>query len=150
MNEEKLELVIERHIDAPVERVWRAMTEQFEEWFCPAPWRAEARQLEWRPGGRSLVVMHGPDGEEMPNDGVVLAFEPNRRFVFTDALTADWQPTGPFMIGVFEIEPEGSGTLYRGIARHWTREAYEQHRDMGFEAGWGAAADQLKSLAEQG
>ncbi len=90
MNEEKLELVIERHIDAPVERVWRTMTEQFEEWFCPAPWRAEARQLEWRPGGRSLVVMHGPDGEEMPNDGVVLAFEPNRRFVFTDALTADW------------------------------------------------------------
>ena len=142
------ELGIERRIAAPVEQVWHVMTERFEDWFCPAPWRAEARTLEWRAGGRSLIVMHGPKGEAMPNEGVVLAFEPNRRFVMTDAFTGDWNPAGPFMVGLFEIEAEGDATLYRGTARHWTRDAMEKHRAMGFEAGWGAAADQLKALAE--
>lgn len=142
-------LSVERRIGAPPERVWRTMIERFEDWFCPRPWRAEARELDWRPGGRSLVVLHGPNGEEKANEGVVLAFEPGRRFVFTDALTAGWQPATPFIVGVFEIEPDGAGTLYRASARHWTREAMEKHRAMGFEAGWGAAADQLKALAER-
>lgn len=148
MTDGTLELSVERRIDAPVEHVWRTMIDRFEEWFCPKPWRAEARDLDWRPGGRSLVVMHGPNGEQMPNEGTVLAFEPNRRFVFTDAFTAGWQPAGPFMVGVFEVEPDGDATRYRASARHWTREAAERHRSMGFDAGWGAAADQLKALAE--
>lgn len=148
MADEKLELSIQRTIDAPVQTVWRVMTERLEEWFCPKPWRAEIRELQWRSGGRSAIVMHGPNGEEMSNEGVVLAFEPDRRFVFTDAFTAGWHPAGPFMVGVFEIEADGKRTLYTASARHWTSDALAQHRAMGFEAGWGAAADQLKALAE--
>ena len=134
----------------PVEAVWRTMTNRFEEWFCPRPWRAEGRDIEWRSGGRSLVVMHGPNGEEMPNEGVVLGYVPNRRFVFTDAFTASWKPSGPFMVGLFEIAPDGDGTHFTATARHWTDEALEQHRSMGFEGGWGAMADQLQTLAEGG
>ena len=52
------------------------------------------------------------------------------------------------MIGFWEIEPEGSGTRYTARARHWTDEAKAQHEAMGFEAGWGACADQLKALCE--
>jgi uncharacterized protein YndB with AHSA1/START domain len=148
MADEAYELSVERTIDAPVETVWRAMTERFEEWFCPKPWRAEIQVLEWRPGGRSALVMHGPNGETMLNEGMVLAVEPSQRFVFTDAFTADWQPAGPFMVGVFQLEPAGSGTRYRASARHWTREACDRHKAMGFDVGWGAAADQLKALAE--
>ena len=87
MADAKLELSVVRHINAPVEQVWRMMTERFEEWFCPKPWRAEARELDWRLGGRSLVVMHRPNGEEVVNEGIVLAFEPHKHFVFTDAFT---------------------------------------------------------------
>ena len=96
------------------------------------------------------MVMHGPDGEEMLNEGVILDYEPNRRFVFTDAFTVGWKPSGPFMVGVFEIVPDGDGTRFTATARHWTDEALEQHRSMGFEGGWGAMADQLKTLAEGG
>ena len=93
-------------------------------------------------------MIHGPNGETVPNEGTVLAFQPNHRFVFTDAFTGDWQPAGPFMVGIFELRPDGDGTLDRATARHWTREAMESHRDRGFEPGWGAAADQLRPLAE--
>ena len=148
MGEASLELFVERRIAARAETVWHVMTERLAEWFCPQPWRAEIRELQWRPGGRSAILMHGPNGEAIMNEGVVLAFEPNRHFIFTDAFTTGWHPAGPFMVGVFAVEPEGDGTRYRASARHWTKDALERHRAMGFEVGWGAAADQLKALAE--
>ena len=52
------------------------------------------------------------------------------------------------MIGIWEIEPEGTCTRYTARARHWTEEAAKQHADMGFEDGWGACADQLVALCE--
>ena len=148
MATEAHELHLERHIAAPLDVVWRMMTERLDQWFCPRPWRAEVQELQWRAGGRSAIVMHGPGGEAMLNEGVVLAFEPGRRFVLTDAFTGDWLPSGPFMVGIFAVEPDGTGTRYTATARHWTADAAERHRTMGFEAGWGAAADQLKALAE--
>jgi uncharacterized protein YndB with AHSA1/START domain len=33
------------------------------------------------------------------------------------------------------------------MAHHWRAEDMQTHRDMGFEAGWNAAADQLEALA---
>lgn len=142
------ELSIERHIAAPPERVWQIMTDRQEEWFCPVPWRAEVVEQDWRAGGRSAMVFKGPDGEEMPQEGVFLEVVPGRRFVTTDAFGPGWVPVGPFMVGGWEIEPEGDGTRYRAWARHWSEETWRQHKEMGFEAGWGACADQLAALCE--
>ncbi len=143
------ELSITRFIDAPPARVWEAMTERQEEWFCPAPWRAEVVTQERRPGGRCDMVFKGPDGEEMPQNGIYLAWDEGRRFVTTDAITADFEPAGPFMVGSWEVAPEGKGTRYTATARHWTEEAKKQHEDMGFEQGWGACADTLAKLCEE-
>lgn len=143
-----LELAVERHIAAPPARVWAIMTQRMAEWFCPKPWLAEIIEQDWRPGGRSAMVIRGPAGEEQPNEGVFLEVVPGARFVFTDAFTVGWQPKGPFMVGFFEIAPDGDGTHYRAGARHWTAEACAQHAAMGFHTGWGAVADQLAALAE--
>lgn len=147
------DLRVERYIDAPPDRVWKAMTKRITEWWCPNPWTTAIAALEWRPGGAFHLVMRGPDGEadcqgEESVGGVLLEFVPERRFIFTDAFSAGWDPQKPFMVGIFEIEPEGDGTRYRAIARHWTAEAVEEHRKMGFEQGWGAVADQLAKLVE--
>ena len=144
------ELSITRFIDAPPETVWDVMVNRQEEWFCPAPWRAAIDHQDRRAGGRCDMTFHGPDGEAMPQNGLYLAFEEGRRFVTTDAITADFQPADPFTICIWEIAPEGSGTSYTGRARHWTPEARAKHEEMGFEGGWGAAADQLKALCEAG
>lgn len=143
------ELSVTRYIDAPSERVWQIMTERLTEWWCPRPWKTEIIELDWRPGGRAAMVMRGPEGEQHPSDGVVLEFTPNRRFVFTDAFSTGWQPQLAFMIGIFEVAPEGDGTRYTASARHWSAEAREQHQTMGFEEGWTAVAAQLAELSEQ-
>jgi uncharacterized protein YndB with AHSA1/START domain len=145
---EDLKLGVERRIDAPPEVVWRVMTERMAEWWCPLPWTVEVEEMDRRSGGRVAMTMRGPDGEAMPNEGVILEYVPGVRWVSTDAFTAGWRPSGPFMVGTWEVEPAEGGTLYRAYARHWTAEAYEQHRSMGFEQGWGVVADQLKALAE--
>ncbi len=142
------ELSVTRYIDAPPEKVWDVLTNRQEEWWCPVPWRTEILAQDRRAGGRCSMVMKGPDGEVIPNEGIYLAWEEGRRFVTTDALDADFNPAGPFMVGIWQIEPEGDGTRYTASARHWTAEACTQHKDMGFEDGWGACAQQLAALCE--
>lgn len=135
------ELSITRVIAAPPEKVWDVMANRQAEWWCPRPWRAEVVAQERRAGGRSSITMYGPDGEVAPHEGTFLAWDEGRRFVSTDAVTANLQPAGPFMIGIWEIAPEGDGTRYTASARHWTEEAMQRHAEMGFEQGWNACAD---------
>jgi uncharacterized protein YndB with AHSA1/START domain len=147
------DLSIERRIEASPPEVWRVMTDRITEWWCPKPWTTTIGALDWRPGGAFHLIMRGPDGEadcqgEESVGGVLLEFVPGRRFVFTDALSAGWEPQKPFIVGLFEIEADGAGTRYRASARHWSAEAMEEHRRMGFEQGWGTVADQLAGLAE--
>ena len=148
MSDASLELSVTRLIDAPVAVVWKIATERMEAWWCPKPWRAEILEADWRAGGRSAMIMHGPNGEAVPYEGVFLEVSPGRRFVFTDAFKAGWMPQGPFMVGTMEFADEGGRTRYTGTARHWATESYEQHKAMGFEAGWAATAAQLAALAE--
>jgi len=142
------DLSVERLIDAPPEVVWQVWTERTEEWFCPKPWRVAIHAQELRPGGKSIMIMHGPGGEEMPMEGVFLEVMPGKRIVSTDAFKAGWQPQGPFMVAITEFIEEGGKTRYRATARHWTAEAKQQHETMGFTEGWGQVAEQLAELAE--
>ena len=142
------ELSVTCFIAAPPAKVWHIMTERQEEWWCPKPWRTEITVQDKRPGGRCAMIMRGPDGEEAPQEGIYLAWDEGRRFITTDAVTSDFQPSGPFMIGIWEIAPEGTGTRYTASARHWTPEDCKNHEEMGFTQGWGACADQLKALCE--
>ncbi|MDE2437272.1 MAG: SRPBCC domain-containing protein [Sphingomonadales bacterium] len=142
------ELSVTRLIAAPPEKVWNVMVNGTDEWWCPKPWRAEVDFGSRKPGGRSMARMHGPNGEQNDHPGFLLAWDEGRRFAMTDAIEEDLQPAGPFMLGIWEIAPEGSGTRYTARARHWTPESMAHHRDMGFEEGWGACADQLKALCE--
>ena len=144
------ELKVTRFIAAPPAKVWEIMANRQEEWWCPAPWRIEMLAQERHAGGRSAMIMRGPDGQEMPQEGIFLEWTEGKRFVTTDAVNADFEPAGPFMVGIWEIEPEGDGTCYTARARHWSEETMQQHADMGFEEGWGKCAEQLAALAEAG
>ena len=147
------ELFIERTLDAPVGAIWKAWTDHLEEWWAPKPWTTKIVEQDLRAGGKSILDMRGPDGEGGPMEGVFLEVSPERRIVFTNALDGDWNPRDPqpmAMIGYFEFTDLGNGkTGYRAGARHWTAEAMEQHRAMGFEEGWGICARQLEQVAQR-
>jgi len=142
------ELSVTRYIAAKPDKVWSIMVDRTEEWWCPKPWRAEIDAQDRRPLGVCNMTFYGPDGEVSPQNGVYLAYDEGKRFVTTDAITADFEPSGPFMIGIWEIEPEGDGTRYTARARHWSEDTAKQHEEMGFTEGWGVCADQLKALCE--
>ncbi|MCB5174901.1 MULTISPECIES: SRPBCC family protein [Microvirga] len=142
------ELVITRLIDAPPETVYRVWTERTGEWWAPRPYTTPEVALDLRPGGRFLTRMRAPDGTDMPNEGVFLEVEPNRRIVFTDAFRTGWIPQDPFMAVTVTFEPEGAGTRYTVRVRHWSEEARQRHEAMGFHEGWGICLGQLAELAE--
>lgn len=144
------ELSITRFIAAPPAKVWDVMTNRIEEWWCPRPWRAEFDNLSRQAGGSANCTMYGPDGEIQMHPGTVLVWDEGRRFAFTDAIVDDLEPAAPFMLGIWEIAAEGDGTRYTARVRHWTEEALRKHEEMGFTEGWGACADQLKTLCEGG
>jgi uncharacterized protein YndB with AHSA1/START domain len=84
------------------------------QWFAPLPWTTPKAELDVRVGGSSLVVMHGPDGNEFHNPGVYLEVVPHQRLVFTDAYTRAWQPSEKsFMTVILTIEHGGGKTKYR-------------------------------------
>jgi uncharacterized protein YndB with AHSA1/START domain len=143
------ELMITRHIAAEPEAVWDVMVNRTDEWWCPTPWRADCSGWVRQPGGSAATTMFGPDGEIHQHGGVFLVWEEGRRFASTDAVTPDLEPAGPFMIGIWEIEPDGEGTRYTARARHWTEDAMREHETMGFVEGWTACADQLAAICER-
>jgi uncharacterized protein YndB with AHSA1/START domain len=145
------ELVLTRLIDAPPEKLFRCWTDPklIVRWFTPPPWKTIHAETDVRAGGANLIVMQGPEGEEMPNRGVYLEVVPNRKLVFTDAFTKAWEPSEkPFMIATLTFENEGGKTRYTARVLHWSVEDRQAHEKMGFHEGWGIATTQMEALAE--
>ena len=120
MTEESNELVLDRLLDAPRDKVFRCWTdpELIKQWFAPKPHTTPIAKLDLRVGGANMIVMKSPEGQEMPNRGTYLEIVPNEKLVFTDAYTGDWQPSGkPFMTVVLTFEDEGGKTRYVGTVR---------------------------------
>jgi uncharacterized protein YndB with AHSA1/START domain len=150
MTDDPRDLVLTRLIDATPEALFRCWTEAalLKQWFAPEPYTTPKAELDVRPGGANRITMAGPDGVEMPNEGVYLEVVPGRRLVFTDAYRGGWVPAEkPFFTVVLTFEPEGGKTRYTARARHWTLADKEAHEQMGFLQGWGLCTDQLAALA---
>lgn len=143
------ELSVTRLIDAPRDAVWRAWTERLADWWCPKPWTTEIVAHDMRPGGRSALIMRGPNGEESAMEGVFLEVVPAKKVVFTNAFTAGWVPQAPFMVGIMTFADEDGKTRYVGTARHWDEATMQQHEAMGFTDGWGVVAEQLEAVAKE-
>lgn len=145
-------LTLVRTLAAPRSAVWRCWTETelLKQWFCPKPWTVPEADFDLRVGGRMNTVMAGPNGERFEGLGMWLAIEPMHKLVFTDAYTEGFVPTAQsFMTGVVELADAPNGhTHMTWSARHATAEAKAKHLEMGWEAGWNAATDQLDALAQ--
>lgn len=152
-----LDLILERFVDAPPEKLWEAWTnpEMLKKWFTPAPWATAHAEIDLRPGGVFRTVMRGPEGEEFDGKGCYLEVVPNRKLVWTSALGPGYRPNvggesgeqAAFVFtAVISFEPHENGTKYSALVIHGNPSAKNQHEEMGFHNGWGAALDQLVEL----
>ena len=55
--------------------------ERLARWWGPAGFTNTFDVCEFRPGGRWVYVMHGPDGRDYPNECVFREIEPDKRIV---------------------------------------------------------------------
>ena len=143
------ELVLTRLINAPREKLFRAWTESelLKQWFAPKPYTTPIVKLDLRPGGANFILMRGPDGNEIPNQGIYLEIVKNERIVFTDAYIKAWEPSAkPFMTAIITFADEEGKTRYTARILHWTVNDREQHEKMGFHQGWEQITDQLAAL----
>ena len=79
----RTDLVFERIVEVPREKVWAAWTtpELLLQWFTPAPWKTIACEIDLRPGGAFRTTMLSPEGQEFPNSGCYLEVVKNEKLV---------------------------------------------------------------------
>jgi uncharacterized protein YndB with AHSA1/START domain len=77
------ELVTTRLLDAPRERVFRALSEaeHLAQWWGPNDFTNTFQQFDLRAGGTWRYVMHGPNGADYPNESVFVEVVKPERLV---------------------------------------------------------------------
>ncbi|MEX2530017.1 MAG: SRPBCC domain-containing protein [Gemmatimonadota bacterium] len=132
------DLRMERRLEAPVERVWEALTARdwIPRWYGPGnDFEIEVLEWECRVGGGYRVAMHA--GEETHTCyGTFRTVEPRRRVAYTWA----WEGQPPMdTLVTFQIQPDGDSTqlifTHEGFP---AEEAREQHQQ-----GWTGSLEQL-------
>ncbi|MFM2035406.1 MAG: hypothetical protein RL459_671 [Pseudomonadota bacterium] len=159
----QLDLSFTRIIDVPRELVWRAWTEPelLKPWFCPLPWKTIDCEIDLRPGGIFRTTMQSPEGQEFPGAGCYLEIKPNEKLIWTNALGPGYRPSfvpekcgtddvGFMFTAKLELADHEGGTRYTATVIHADEAGCRRHADMGFEAGWGAALDQLVAMIKKG
>ncbi len=148
----KLDLVLEKFVDVPVEKVWKAWTQPdiLVKWFTPDPWKTTSCKMELRAGGIFHTIMQSPEGDSFPNTGCFLEVIENRKLVWTSALLPGYRPvqkveSGADMLftATLLFEPHQQGTKYTAIVAHENEADCQRHNEMGFHIGWGKALEQL-------
>lgn len=159
----QLDLTFTRVVDVPRALIWRAWTEPalLMPWFCPLPWKTIDCEIDLRPGGLFRTTMQSPEGAEFPNAGCYLEIVPQEKLVWTNALLPGFRPCNPaaangsdavdfLFTAMVELADAEQGTRYTATVIHADEAGCKQHATMGFEAGWGAALDQLVAMVKRG
>ena len=134
----KLDLVLERFIDAPARLVWEALTkpEHLKEWYMPKAWgRVSRAEMDLRPGGIFRIDIVTAGGQEVPNLGCVLDVVPMERLVWTSMLFPDYRPAvfdDIPITAIITVESVGTGTRYVFTALHRDEADLEKNKTSGW------------------
>jgi uncharacterized protein YndB with AHSA1/START domain len=133
----KLELVITRTFNAPIDVVWAAWTDrEHAKAWGPKGFTTPEREMEFFPGGKWHAVMISPDGKEYRQHGIVREVRPKARLVFT--FVWDEHPEEEMLV---ELNFAARGNKTEMTFRQ-TGFKSEGSRD-GHRGGWNEAFDNL-------
>lgn len=144
-------ILVSREFNAPVELVWRAFTESeiLDQWWGPAPWRAETKFLDFSVGGYWLYAMISPENEKHWGRMNYLSIETHKNFQLEDAFCDEngiMNPELPVSKGsnVFTATDNGTKVVFK--MSYSTEEQLQKIIEMGFEQGITACLEQLNQL----
>jgi|SRR5581483_1010644 len=82
---EKNEVLITRTLHAPIEKVWAAWTnpENLKQWKSPEGMTTPDAAIDLHVGGKQMIHMKGPKGEDFINNGEYKEIDPMKKLVFT-------------------------------------------------------------------
>lgn len=147
-------ILVAREFDAPVALVWRAYTEPtlLDQWWGPAPWRAETKTLNFSPGGYWLYAMVGPEGEKHWARMNYLSINLHKNFAMEDAFCDEHGVINtelPVSTGHMVFTGTPNGTRVEFKMTYPTEEALQKIVEMGFAEGITMCLDQLEGLFKQ-
>jgi uncharacterized protein YndB with AHSA1/START domain len=145
----KLDLVLERFIDAPRRLVWEALTkpEHLKEWYMPKAWGHVSRaEMDVRPGGIFSIDIASAEGQEFPNLGCFLEAIPMERLSWTSMLFPGYRPAvfdDIPITAIVTMETVGTGTRYIFTALHRDEADFKKNKASGWQQGTEIALDQF-------
>ena len=144
-------ILVSREFEAPLADVWRAYTESnlLEQWWAPKPWRAETKQMNFKPGGYWLYAMVGPEGEKHWARMDYLAIDLYKSFDIQDSFSDENGVVNrdlPVSKGKSTFTKTANGTRVEFKLIYTTAEQLQKIVEMGFEQGITMCMDQLDEL----
>lgn len=144
-------ILVSREFNAPVELVWNAFTESeiLDQWWGPAPWRAETKFQDFSPGGYWLYAMVSPENEKHWARMDYLSVETHKNYQLEDAFSDEngvVNPDLPVSKGINVFTPTQTGTKVEFKMNYTTQEQLQAIIDMGFEQGITQCFEQLNEL----
>jgi uncharacterized protein YndB with AHSA1/START domain len=144
-------VVTETYVDAPPERVFKALTDATElgRWFTNPECQAKFWQMDARPGGRygyttekGSVVVNGAN--EFECHGEILEFVPERLLVYTWVASWHVDKTRQTVVS-WELTPQRGGThvkvTHSGLAE-------EEAARKDYSGGWIGMLEMLRKFCE--
>ena len=140
------EIVITRHYDSPARLLFTAWStpEHLLRWFGPKGWPLTLCEADFRIGGKWRFAMTGSSGiQNTPFGGEYLEIEPNRRIVFSNAFE---EPGAETLIVTVTFDEHDGQTTLTIHTLFSSKEVRDWHAEVGFEAGFNSALDQLTDV----
>jgi uncharacterized protein YndB with AHSA1/START domain len=147
-------ILVSRVFNAPLEKVWRAYTENalLEQWWAPQPWKAETKTMNFSVGGYWLYAMVSPENEKHWGRMDYIAITPHERFEIKDSFCdedGNINPSLPVSSGSIVFTKTTDGTLVEFNMVYSSEEEIQTITEMGFEQGITACLDQLEKLFQE-
>ena len=148
-------ITVGREFEARPELVWRAYIEAelLDQWWGPAPWRAETKRMNFAPGGQWLYAMVSPEGQRHWALMNYVSIEPCTRIGMVDAFCdeeGNINTAFPASKGSLVFTPTAGGTRVEFSMAYERESDLRKIIEMGFEQGITLCFDQLDALLQQG
>lgn len=147
-------ILVAREFGASVADVWRCYTEPalLDQWWGPAPWRAETKSMSFKPGGFWLYAMVSPEGEKHWGRMNYITINHHKHFDMEDVFCdeeGNMNAALPVSTGGMFFTPTPNGTLVEFKMTYSSEEQLKQIIEMGFEQGITACLEQLAQLLKR-